>query len=554
MAEMVLPGTYIEVRPEGLIVPGRVSVGTIGIVGTAKKGPIGTPTAIGGYLEAREVYGDYDKWVNGSSDELTLVRALEVAFAHGASSVLAVRIAAAGAAKASYVVLSPAAEEVVRLTARTEGTWGNELQIRVFPADEPAFIDGEDHSGGAAISLAHPVVVKSARNRIRVQVEATGVTTSLGIIYDDVAAAPSPSQVKVTRSDGSLNFGTPVGADDRVTASYVVAPDGASTVSVRSGRTEERYTVVDGNHLLRSLATSALVSGDPAAHPDKAIAQTTDAASFGTGANAPGSNGEGADNTVYKGGLDLLLNEAAHIILGAGRSEDFADELNGHCQLASTDVLRRDRIGVVGSGPAATSDTLRGHNFDSDRLVFVAPGIVFGDAASGKDVTLPGAYTAAAVAGLLSSFPPHVSLTNKVLSVGDLQTKFTPTVLSQLVQARVLAVEARQGFRIVKGITTSSNTAWHQITTRRIVDYAKAGVRSAATPYIGLLNNERVRTALRTTVASFLNEMIGDEMLVSFELDVTATRDEERKGIVQVTMILRPTFSIDFIKCTMFLE
>ncbi len=58
---------------------------------------------------------------------------------------------------------------------------------------------------------------------------------------------------------------------------------------------------------------------------------------------------------------------------------------------------------------------------------------------------------------------------------------------------------------MVQGITTSSNTAWHQITTRRIVDYAKFGVRSAALSYIGLLNNERVRNALRTTVASFLN-------------------------------------------------
>jgi hypothetical protein len=141
-----------------------------------------------------------------------------------------------------------------------------------------------------------------------------------------------------------------------------------------------------------------------------------------------------------------------------------------------------------------------------------------------------------------------------VLPVGELEKHYTPAELTQLVQARILALEARQGFRVVQGITTSSNTAWHQITTRRIVDYAKIGVRSAAISYIGLLNNERVRTALRTTIASFLNEMVSDEMLISYELDVSATRDQERQGIVAVTMILRPTFSIDFIKVTMFLE
>ena len=40
MSEMILPGTYIEVRPEGLIVPGRISVNNVGMVGTAAKGPL----------------------------------------------------------------------------------------------------------------------------------------------------------------------------------------------------------------------------------------------------------------------------------------------------------------------------------------------------------------------------------------------------------------------------------------------------------------------------------------------------------------------------------
>ena len=36
MAEMILPGTYIEVRAEKLIVPGPIAIGNIGIVGTAR--------------------------------------------------------------------------------------------------------------------------------------------------------------------------------------------------------------------------------------------------------------------------------------------------------------------------------------------------------------------------------------------------------------------------------------------------------------------------------------------------------------------------------------
>jgi phage tail sheath protein FI len=123
-------------------------------------------------------------------------------------------------------------------------------------------------------------------------------------------------------------------------------------------------------------------------------------------------------------------------------------------------------------------------------------------------------------------------------------------------QKRVLVIEERPGLgiRIVKGITTSTNTAFHQITTRRTVDFAKYGVRSAASPYIGKLNNERVRAALKSTITSFLQEMLDDEMLVAFEVDVFATRADEIKGIANVTILLQPTFSIDFIKVTMFLS
>jgi hypothetical protein len=552
MAEMVLPGTYIEVRPEGLIVPSRVSVGTIGVVGTAQKGPVGEAVFLGSYVEARDRFGDYDAWIDGASDELTLVRAIQLAHAHGGTSFVAVRVAAASAAAATYVLAS-AAGEAVRLTAASAGAWGNEILVAVEAADEPAVINDETHAGAAAVSLDNTPILKNGRNRIQLASAADGVTRSLAIIYDDDPAVPSASQVKIDRASGALTFGVPLDPADAITATYVVDPSSAKKVSLKHGNTAETYTVVSGTDLVNDLADSDLVTAAGLANAGQALADVAEA-KFGTGANTAGDSGAGAGDAEYLEGLNVLLNEPAHIIVGAGRTDEFAADLNGHCQLASSDALRRDRIGVVGSALDPDLDDLRGHTMDSDRIVFVAPGIQATDASSGEEVTLPGAYAAAAIAGLLSSYPAHVSLTNKSLSVRGLETVYTPTELSQLVQSRVLALELRQGFRVVKGITTATNTAWHQITTRRIVDYAKFGVRSAASSYPGLLNNERVRTALRTTIASFLNEMVSDEMLISYDLDVSATREEERQGIVRVTMILRPTFSIDFIKVTMFLE
>ena len=148
MAEMILPGVYIEVRPEGLIVPGRVTVGNLGVIGTAARGEIGKPILVSSYTEARQRFYEYDSWIDPSTqakrvDELTLVRALEQAFAHGATTVFAVRVAlttgATAAAKAAYKVQS-AGGDCVTLTAKAEGEWGNDLSINVANADEDAFI------------------------------------------------------------------------------------------------------------------------------------------------------------------------------------------------------------------------------------------------------------------------------------------------------------------------------------------------------------------------------------------------------------------------------
>jgi hypothetical protein len=560
MAEMILPGVYIEVRPEGLIVPGRVSVGNVGVVGTAGKGPIGKPVTLGSYAEAKEQFGDYDAWIDGESGELTLVRALQLAFNHGAATVIAVRVASDAAAKADLTIASSSGD-CCKLAAKSEGEWGNQIEINVWDADEHSFVSGEEHAGDGTIQLEHTPIVESARNRISVFVDATQRTRVLDIIY---SGTPDPGQVLVDTTSGQptsgrLDFASGEGpaAADTVTASYVVDRSASVKVTLRYGAAEEIYTVASGGDLVADVhETSTLVDGEALANagelPNKSSA-VDEFQFFGTGSHTHGENG--AIDADYGDGLNALLNEPAHIIVAAGQShKDIGADLTAHCQVASSDLNKRERIGVVGSGPGDTLDTLLGHTLNSDRIVFAASGIQARDDPSGEVVTLPGAYTAAAAAGLLASFPPHVSLTNKRLAVRGLEQKYTNAQLTRLVQARVLAVQEKFGHCVVKGITTSTNTAWHQITTRRIVDYAKYGVRSAANPYIGLLNNERVRGALRATINSFLAEMVDDEMLISYELDVTATRDEERKGIARVTMVLRPVFSIDYIKVTMFLE
>jgi hypothetical protein len=565
MAETVLPGVSIEVRDEGLIVPLGVTVGNLGVVGTASKGPVGVPTLVGSYGEARDVFGDYDTWQQGTANELTLVRALELAYRHGASTVFAVRVASPSAQQATLAVAAGGGVTAIHLEALSAGTWGNDVGINVSPAAEGAFVTETIPGGPAGINLARKPDPTNARNRVRVKL-ATGPTRVLTVVPPAPGPAPAPGEVAFDDTSKKLVFHTgedPATASDVVTVSYVVPTALSRKVTLQYGNTAEVYTVADGRHLQDLLAAAPSVlatgSGSPVelANLPQTYAATDELHQFGHGADTPGSNGEDASSTLYDDAFGLLLNEEVHLMVAAGQDDTtYGAQLKGHCESASSDTFQHERIGIIGSKLGATFDQIRGHHLDSPRIVFVAPGIVTSDAPSGQAVTLPGAYAAAAIAGMLSVVDPQVSLTNKVPSVADLEQRFNLPQLAQLVEARVLALEEQRGqaVHVVKAITTSTNTAWAQVTTRRIVDYASYGVRSAAKPFIGRLNNERVRGALRTAINSLLVDMVSDEMLISYDLNVSATRDQEIKGIVTVTMVLRPVFSIDFIQVVIFLQ
>ena len=206
-----------------------------------------------------------------------------------------------------------------------------------------------------------------------------------------------------------------------------------------------------------------------------------------------------------------------------------------------------ERIGVIGAPGRTLADAL-GHTLANGRVVLAAPGLRLDDG-----TRLPSAYTAAAVAGLISSLPAQASLTNQTLTIPNLDLNFNRGEQEQLIRRNVLTVVVKNGLRVLKGLTTAGEgQPFSAIPTRRIVDYATYGVRSASNPYIGRLNNTRVRAALQSTLDAFLTRMVEDEMLTRpYELSVTATRAQEIAGEVSVVMVLQPSFSIDYIRVTM---
>lgn len=261
---------------------------------------------------------------------------------------------------------------------------------------------------------------------------------------------------------------------------------------------------------------------------------------------------QGATQTDFANAVDELLKEEINLLIAPELDTATATTVL-KAAVNSAETNARDVIAIIGADADTVTEINAQVNADK-RLVLCTPGVQAYDTAADQTVTLPGNYTAAAVAGLIASLAPQASPTNKTLpGITTLGIKFSYGELKSLLQANVLPLESRQGIRVVRGITTEG-AAFSQITTRRIVDYAKKGIRNVANPFIGRLNNERVRKALHGAIDSFLATMLVDEALTAYEHEVKASRQDEIAGRCVVNVLLQPTFSIDYIRVTLALS
>jgi len=458
IGEMILPGTYIDVRAEGLIGVGGIATGNIGIVGTANRGPVNEVRILGSYTEALDTFGDADEWKT-TGNPLSLTRSLAQVFKGGGSTIYAVRVAN-GTPVARVITVQDATDaSLFTLTATSGGTWAEAITATLT----------------------------------------AGATAKLELVFKG-------------------NKEVFEGADAKALHAAIAA----------------------GSQLF---VVGTLAAANEIKAPAK-LDNTT----------AGSNNGANATVTQLAAGLAQLATQTVNIVVAAGfGTKQAAGTVLAHLEATENDGM--ERMAVLGVTKDAVADVIKDDvaAVSNKRVILVGPGIKATDPVSNLQVDLPGSYAAALVAGRLSTLAPHISLTNKDVAADGLSTEYTRAEQKNLLQNRVMVLHKHFGIRALKGITTDTG-AFKQISVRRIVDYAKAGVRKGSNPYIGKLNNVRVRAALKATLDGFLAGMVLDEMLTEYTLDVTATRAEEINGIALVTMTLKPTFSIDYIKVIMNLQ
>jgi hypothetical protein len=214
--------------------------------------------------------------------------------------------------------------------------------------------------------------------------------------------------------------------------------------------------------------------------------------------------------------------------------------VDAHCQNMSKDAKNRIGIGTVAPGEKIEDIVNRTTVLASDRFVIVAPYGVAG-----------------ATAGLISKLSYYESPTFKALTgLAELEARYTPSQLMELLKAGILPLEARRGRGIIveKGISTSKE----QISVTRIADHAVRGAKNVCENFIGTLNTPGGRTALREKLTEFLLSMQREESIVPsvdgkeppFLIDVYSSELDFAQGIVRVDLAVRPVRAMDYIYAT----
>ncbi len=261
-----------------------------------------------------------------------------------------------------------------------------------------------------------------------------------------------------------------------------------------------------------------------------------------------------SNQQAFSEAFEELVKDDVNILVAPELATETAAAVLGLVDTHETNG--KDMITVIGCD-GADVDAITDQVVANKRFIMTTPGIQVFDPEEGDDgdnVNLSGTYSAAAVAGAISSLAVQNSPTNKVIpGITKLATRYSYGQTVTLLNNNVLPLEERKGVRVVRGITTEG-AAFKQITTRRIVDYAKAGVRQVSRPFIGRLNNERVRKSLQGAIDGFLSNMVVNESLIAYELEVAASRQDQIEGRCFVNVAMQPVFSIDYIQVTLALS
>lgn len=268
----------------------------------------------------------------------------------------------------------------------------------------------------------------------------------------------------------------------------------------------------------------------------------------------PLADGESPRVDDYRDALERLEQAEEVDLVIASAAGQLADDqvisvqqaVVSHCAKMST--VARNRIGLGSAHASETGDprSIVAHANDvrSEHFILCAP-----------------AGVEAGVAGLLGRQQYFESPTFKTIgSPGAEPGDYTDSQLEQLISGNVLTVNRRRGrgVIVIKGLLTSGR----QVSVQRTANKAVRDVKVIADNYVGRLNNQGARNALKQQITALFLQMERDSAIVpstdgsdpSFKVDVYSSQADFSAGIVRVDIAIRPVRAIDYIYATILVQ
>jgi hypothetical protein len=243
--------------------------------------------------------------------------------------------------------------------------------------------------------------------------------------------------------------------------------------------------------------------------------------------------------------VDLVIASVANQLDDAS-ARKVQQAVVAHCTKMADVARNRIGLGSISAGENKDIKKILDHADDvrSDHFILSAP-----------------AGSEAALAGLLGLQDFFQSPTFKTIASPDTQlVPYTDAQLTQLVPANIAVITKKRkiGTIVVKGLLTSGR----QINVQRTADVAVRRVKAIADKYIGLLNNDGTRNALRQQIFAMLLQMERDGAIVpstdgtdpAFKVDVYSTQADFANGIVRIDIAVRPVRAIDYVYATILVQ
>ena len=505
-------------------VPVIVGKGTVLVVGRAVRGPVDEAVVMTSSSEASNYF-----YSGGLKD------AVELIFAQGAPVVYAVRVLGTTNATASVTIddglSSP--NDVVTISAASPGIWGNALTAKIlqgsYKATETSYygIAGDGTVGPYYTDYA--ALLQNSANWVKV----AGVTKT--ITY---TSPPSANQVYVDTVNGSLTFGTAVPATSLITYSLKY-----NTVKIVVSDNETTYTYDNISSLVKLVArlnsigyvSATAIAGET--HLPYIDANTTYILTGGSDGLAITT--DDWESALWVGGnaaaeligapqcaclTEYEVDEGTHDLIPVldGWATEMANKFHPcQCFVAAAPNLSVDQLLDLASGYSNRLLTIVGNSWDNSATV--------------QNIACARAGKEAAVAIGESAALPRNAMNglNGLLNTFDQDEVDT---LTQATDASVDAIIKSRGIRPYVGITTDQTWQFLRTVDNRTINWVIVCSNEIAQQYFHEKRTTAVMSAMKASIEAVLQDLLRDENIRAYKLDVYPDDTDTGKVIVKLSM------------------